>query len=101
MAFKKGQSGNPGGRPREDDEIKEVKSLAKKHSLDAIKKLVEILSCGDARVEITAAQAILDRGLGKPAQEIDIGNKEGEPFKSVHEVLITALTNDSGNNTDT
>lgn len=69
MPFKKGQSGNPGGRPKE---ASEVKRLAQEKGADAIAKLVEILSCGEARTELAAAQALLDRGYGKPSQSVDM-----------------------------
>jgi hypothetical protein len=67
MAFQKGQSGNPGGRPKEDAE---VKALARQHGAAAIAKLAELLNCGQPRTEVAAAQALLDRGFGKPAQVI-------------------------------
>ena len=67
MPFEKGQSGNPGGRPKENAE---VKRLAQEHGPAAIAKLVELMGCGQARTEVAAAIALLDRGYGKPAQVI-------------------------------
>src|SRR2546423_4516664 len=67
--FKKGQSGNPGGRPKV---IAEVKELARAHTGEAIQTLVSIMtnpkSAPAARV--SAANALLDRGYGKPPQHI-------------------------------
>jgi hypothetical protein len=67
--FKKGQSGNPGGRPKV---IAEVKELARAHTGEAIETLVSIMtnpkSAPAARV--SAANALLDRGYGKPPQHI-------------------------------
>jgi hypothetical protein len=67
--FKKGQSGNPGGRPKV---IAEVKDLARAHTAEAIETLVSIMtnlkSAPAARV--SAANALLDRGYGKPPQHI-------------------------------
>lgn len=75
MPFEPGKSGNPGGRPKENAEVKE---LARKQGKTAIAKLVELLSCGESRTELAAAQALLDRGFGKPAQSI-IGGDEDDP----------------------
>ena len=67
--FKKGQSGNPGGRPKV---VAEVKELARAHTGVAIETLVSIMtntkSAPAARV--SAANALLDRGYGKPPQHI-------------------------------
>src|SRR6476661_5713004 len=67
--FKKGQSGNPGERPKV---IAEVKELARAHTGEVIETLVSIMtntkSAPAARV--SAANALLDRGDGKPPQYI-------------------------------
>src|SRR6476469_1338661 len=67
--FKKGQSGNPGGRPKV---VAEVKELARAHTGEAIETLVSIMtnpkSAPAARV--SAANSLLDRGYGKPPQHI-------------------------------
>ena len=69
MAFKPGQSGNPGGRPKGQSEI--VKA-AQRHGKDAIKRLVELMSDEDSAVQVKACQVILDRGYGKAPQSIDL-----------------------------
>jgi Family of unknown function (DUF5681) len=69
MSFKKGQSGNPGGRPKA---IAEVKEPAREHTGEAIQTLVSKMtnpkSAPAARV--SAANSLLDRGYGKPPQHI-------------------------------
>ncbi len=66
--FPKGFSGNPGGRPRDEQKVAE---LARSYTKEAIDTLVDLLrSRADERVRGTAAQALLDRGWGKPKLEV-------------------------------
>ncbi len=74
MPFVKGQSGNPGGRPKADGEIRE---LARESGPDAIAKLVEHMNGEDSRLSQSASIALLDRGFGKPPQAINLGGQEG------------------------
>ena len=68
----KGQSGNPGGRPKMPEDLKRaMQGLAE----DAIKVLREALSSDDERVRIMAAGHVLDRGYGKPTQAVDLTAK--------------------------
>ena len=61
--FVPGQSGNPGGRPKDEHRVAE---LARFYTLEAIKTLVELMRAGkDERIRGTAAQALLDRGWGR------------------------------------
>jgi hypothetical protein len=87
--FKKDQSGNPGGRPKV---VAEVKELARAHTEEAIQTLVSIMnnpkSAPAARV--SAANALLDRGYGKPPQHIEGQNANyvallPEPCESAEE----------------
>jgi len=65
--WKRGQSGNPGGRPRAEREVRE---LARKHGAKALKRLVELMASTNERVAVAAASAVLDRAYGKPAQSL-------------------------------
>lgn len=60
--WRKGQSGNPAGRP------KGIERLAREHTEEAIAALVRGLK--DPKQYVAAAVALLDRGWGKPKQTI-------------------------------
>ena len=62
--FRAGHSGNAGGRPRDEHKVAE---LARSYTTEAIDTLVDLMRHGkDDRVRGTAAQALLERGWGKP-----------------------------------
>lgn len=73
--WKPGQSGNPGGRsPRVGPNGETVAELARAHTKDAIDCLVEVLTGkgNEPRDRIAAANALLDRGWGKPKESVDL-----------------------------
>ena len=74
----KGVSGNPGGRRKQDITILE---LCRKHSADAVKVMVSIMNDEDAppTARLGAAQAIIDRAYGKPAQAVT--GEDGGPIR--------------------
>ena len=67
--FMPGSNVNPGGRPKGNPAVKE---LLKQHSIDAAEKVVELLNCGNPKIELAAAQEILNRTEGKPLQVQDV-----------------------------
>ena len=67
--FMPGTYANPGGRPKGNPAVKE---LLKTHSVDAAQKVVELLNCGNPKIELAAAQEILKRTEGKPLQVQDV-----------------------------
>lgn len=76
MPFVKGKSGNPSGRSKADLSIRDA---ARIHGAAAIAKLVELLGCDDRRTALAAAQALLDRGFGKPSQSIELSGDPDNP----------------------
>jgi len=73
--FKRGKSGNPGGRPKV---LKGVRDLARVHTARAIEVLFEIMDDESAnkQARIAAAKELLDRGYGRPPQDIQVGGLE-------------------------
>jgi len=52
----------------------DIRSLARSHTQKALNVLAGIMEQGDAppAARVSAAQALLDRGWGKPAQTVDM-----------------------------
>lgn len=83
MPFQKGQSGNPGGRPKANVQVRD---LARKHTADAVKALVEALKDKSGATRVAAANALLDRGWGKAAQPLTGEDGEG-PVEIVRRIV--------------
>ena len=77
--FKKGQSGNPGGRPKV---VAEVKELAREYTSEAIETLVSIMTNPKSAPasRVSAANSLLDRGYGKPPQHQHITGADGPQY---------------------
>jgi hypothetical protein len=65
-----GRSANPGGRPGVPEVIK---ATLRELSPRAVERLGQLLDSEDKRIRLEAAKAILDRHLGRPAIQADIG----------------------------
>lgn len=77
--FVKGVSGNPSGRAKVPDNVRDMLKAA---SPEAAQKLIDTMrTCKDPKVAVDCAKTILDRVYGKATQAIDLGNKDEQPFK--------------------
>ena len=90
--FQPGQSGNPSGRPKVNAEIKE---LARSFGKEALEKMAALLESDDEKVRLAAAQALLDRGYGKPTQMI-AGDDELPPIQVEGRVRLVRPTEGDG-----
>ena len=93
-SFKPGVSGNPGGRPKTPQTIEVrriilgVREAARELTLDALDTLATIMKDpkAPAAARISAAQALLDRGYGKPAQAIEVSAQPDLTHLSVEDL---------------
>jgi Family of unknown function (DUF5681) len=80
--WRPGQSGNPAGRKRDDVE---VRLIARKFTREAIQTLATIMrdkrQAGRARVD--AAEALLNRGWGRPEQAIALTGDAGAALAAI------------------
>jgi hypothetical protein len=71
--FKKGKSGNPGGRPRA---LASVMQEARRHTWEALRVLLKLMRTAESEsVKLNAAEAILSRGWGKPIQAFQVDGR--------------------------
>jgi hypothetical protein len=76
--FVPGKSGNPGGRTADEwADLREARALATKNAPRAVLKLVALLDCGNAAVEKSAADSILDRAGVKVIKGLELADNEG------------------------
>ena len=78
--FPKGNSANPGGRPKLPEDVKHVRELAREYTVEAVATLASVMADGSGPAKVAAANALLDRGWGKAPQVVD-GDGEGGPVK--------------------
>ena len=69
----------------------DVKVLAQQYGDDAIKALVDIALSPEhpAAARVSAANALLDRGYGKPTQAVELTGKDGGPVATKTERDLT------------
>jgi hypothetical protein len=73
--FKKGQSGNPNGRPKKLPELRELLANVlgdEKDGKTAAEAILMALRAKAAKGDVRAAELLLDRAYGKPKQDVDL-----------------------------
>jgi hypothetical protein len=84
-AWRPGQSGNPGGRPKV---LAEIRNLAREHGPKAIERLVALMHSKNESVAVRAAEALLDRGYGRPMQGMELSEQEAPPKHTAIQVTF-------------
>lgn len=85
--FPKGVSGNPGGRPKINPEVKEILKAA---APEAARLLVEMMYNENPKIAMWAITDVLDRTQGKPIQAQDI-NMDVSGFLDVRTQVRSVL----------
>ena len=86
--FRKGESGNPGGRPKV---IADVRALARAAAPDAIEELAKLaIKAKSGTARVVAIRELLDRGYGKAQQVVE--NEDDLSDKTADELRNELLT---------
>lgn len=88
--FAKGQSGNPGGRPKKTEQEWELIAACKARTPDALNVMLRIMQDGqNERNQLAAAQAIIERAYGKAQQSMTLSGDPDKPLvtKVVREIV--------------
>lgn len=80
--FKKGVSGNPGGRPKV---LKEALAEERQYAPDVLRRIrIIALEEPDPRAAVVAGREFLDRTVGKPTVAVQLTGAEGGPIEVQH-----------------
>jgi hypothetical protein len=81
--WKKGESGNPNGRPRKLPELDKLLAEVlgeEKDGITAGEAILKAIRARAAKGDVRAAELLLDRAYGKPKQSIDNNITTTEPL---------------------
>jgi hypothetical protein len=85
--FKKGESGNPSGRPKSDQELKDALDKVIGGPDKYAAKLIEFMDfASDHSIKLAAFKMVMEYRFGKPRQQIEVEGGEN-PVK----FIITGL----------
>lgn len=90
--WKKGESGNPNGRPRKLPELDKLLADVlgeEKDGITAGEAILKAIRAKAAKGDVRAAELLLDRAYGKPKQSIDNNITTTEPL-----VIVRTETKD-------
>ena len=81
---------NPGGRPKVPAEVREAAMALTPKAIETLGEIMQDKSTPPG-ARITAAEKILDRALGKPAQTVDVTNRKDDAYDySIAELVAIA-----------
>jgi hypothetical protein len=85
----KGQSGNPGGRPRQDVHVRE---LARAYTEESIEVIVKIMRTSDNDMaKQRAAETLLARAYGQPTSYVETNSSIAEELDKIKRRASRAL----------
>jgi hypothetical protein len=81
--FKKGQSGNPAGKPKLPNIEEAMMKIMgeEKDGKTALDAILAALRAKAAKGDIRAAEVLLNRGYGLPKQKVEVTGKDGGPME--------------------
>lgn len=83
--WKKGESGNPSGRPKGYGQFRE---LCRDYTAESVKTLVSVMRSAKAppSAKVQAASVLIDHGWGRPQQTVNINDE-----RTIHELTRSEL----------
>lgn len=94
MSWGKGQSGNKGGRPKDNVDGYNLPAMCRLRTPDCVRLWGEVLDDPDAalRDRMRAAELLMDRAYGKPMQQAQIAvAHDARDVRSLSDDELTAI----------